>query len=134
MMSIRNYFILATVAAWSFGIGFVLIPEFVGSIFAIDFDADGAMTARFFGALLITVGLWFFRLRETVDRPTARIMITAYVFGLVPGLVNAIVSTLNGTMNVLGWLVVLMYTVLLAGGVYQLLVQPSLRAAGAAVK
>jgi hypothetical protein len=133
-MSIRTYFILAAIAAWSFGFGFVLAPEFVGSIFAIHFDTDGAMIARFFGALLITVGIWFFMLRETVDRSTARVMVTAYVIGLVPGLINAVTSTLLGTMNAFGWLVVVMYGVLLAGGVYQLFAQPSLKIAGSPAK
>ncbi len=128
-MSTRNYFIIAAIAALSFGIGFVLAPEFVGSIFNIIFDEDGAMTARFFGALLITVGIWFIMLRDTQDLTAVRGMLTGYLIGLIIGFVNALVGTLSGTMNALGWLIVLLYGGLAAGAVYYLFARPSVRAA-----
>jgi hypothetical protein len=120
-MTTRTFFIIATIAALSFGIGFMLIPEFVGSIFGINFDADGAMIARFFGALLITVGVWFFMMRDTRDTATIHAMLTGYLVGLVVGIINALTSTISGTMNGLGWLIVLMYSGLAVGAVYCLL-------------
>ena len=128
-MNIRTYFIVAAIAAWSFGIGFVLVPEFVGSIFAINFDADGAMTARFFGALLITVGLWFFLMRETENTSTIRAMLVGYLVGLVIGLINAFTSTLAGTMNSLGWLIVLLYGGLAVGATFFLFARSSVQTA-----
>jgi hypothetical protein len=130
-MSIRTFFIIAAFAALSFGVGFVLVPEFVGSIFGINFDADGAMIARFFGALLITVGVWFFMMRGTEDAAAARAMLTGYLIGLVIGVFNALTSTLAGTMNSFGWLIVLMYGGLAVGAVYCLFVQPSYNARSA---
>jgi hypothetical protein len=117
-MAIRKYFIVASLAALSFGIGFVLVPEFVGSIFGILLDEDGVMIARFFGALLVTVGIWFFLMRETQDAATIRAMLTGYLTGLVIGLINALTATLAGTMNGLGWLIVLLYGSLALGATF----------------
>jgi hypothetical protein len=117
-MAIRKYFIIASLAALSFGIGFVLVPEFVGSIFGIHFDMNGVMIARFFGALLLTVGIWFFLMRKTEDAATIRAMLTGYLTGLVIGLINAFTGTLAGTMNGLGWLIVLLYGGLALGATF----------------
>jgi hypothetical protein len=126
-MAIRKYFIIASFAALSFGIGFVLIPEFVGSIFGILLDEDGVMIARFFGALLMTVGIWFFRMRETEDAATIRAMLTGYLTGLVIGFINALTATLAGTMNGLGWLIVLLYGGLALGAAIFLFARSALQ-------
>ena len=133
-MSTRNFFIIAAIAALSFGIGFVLVPEFVGSIFGVMLDADGAVIARFFGALLITVGVSFFLMRETEDVVAVRAMLTGYLIGVVVGFINALVSTLSGTMNGLGWLIVLLYGGLMVGAAYLLMARPSVRAVRSGVR
>jgi hypothetical protein len=126
-MAIRKYFIIASFAALSFGIGFVLVPEFVGNIFGILLDMDGVLVARFFGALLVTVGIWFFLMRETEDATTIRAMLTGYLTGLVIGLINALTGTLAGTMNILGWLIVLLYGGLALGAAFFLFARPALQ-------
>ena len=126
-MSIRSYFIIAAIAALSFGIGFVLVPQFIAAIFGVVLDDNGVLMTRFFGVLLVTTGIWFSLLRETDNTAVIRAMLTGYLVGDIFGGLNALYGVLSGTMNVLGWLIVLLYFGLAVGAVYFLTVRPSVR-------
>jgi hypothetical protein len=95
-----------------FGIGFVLVPVFMGSIYGMKVDAVAALMARLFGAAFICEGivLWFAKGGAISEKPV-RGLVTAVVVSNAIGFIVCLLATLAGVWNALGWLSVGLYLV-----------------------
>ena len=95
-----------------FGIGFVLMPQFLGSIYAMSLDPGGALIARLFGAAFIfeAIVLWFARNAAGSDAAVRAIVLGVVVSNAI-GFVVTLLATLAGVWNVLGWSAVVLYLV-----------------------
>ncbi len=106
-------FLVGAVLALAFGIGFLVMPAVVLSIYAVPGDAPTVLMARFFGLALLQVGVTFWLLKETRDAGTQRGLAIGGALGAVAGILVALMGTLAGTLNAMGWSVVAIYAVLL---------------------
>jgi hypothetical protein len=95
-----------------FGIGFVLVPVFMGSIYGMKVDAVAALMARLFGAAFIceAIVLWFAKGGAISDKPVKG-LVTAIVVSNAIGFIVCLLATLAGVWNALGWLSVGLYLV-----------------------
>lgn len=95
-----------------FGIGFVIIPETLASIYGLTLDPAGALMARLFGTAFIfeSVVLWLAR-NESPTEPAVRAIMLAVIGSNAIGFVVTLVATLSGVWNMLGWLSVALYLV-----------------------
>jgi hypothetical protein len=109
----NTVFLLAAVLALAFGIGFLLMPDLVLSVYALSSDAPSVLMARFFGVALLQVGVTLWLLKETRDGATQRGLAVGGAFGAVAGIVVSLMGTLAGTVNAMGWSVVAIYALLL---------------------
>jgi hypothetical protein len=102
-----------------FGIGFVLVPVKLGSIFGMELSPEGALMGQLFGAAFIfgSIVLWFARNVSRSD-VAARAIITAVVLGNAIGFIVTLLATLNGVWNTLGWLPVALYLIFGSGFAY----------------
>jgi hypothetical protein len=108
-------FLIGAVLALAFGIGFILVPAMVLSVYGVTGDPATLLMARFFGLALLQVGLTLWLLKETRDAATQRGLALGGAIGAVAGIVVALMGTLAGTLNAMGWSVVAIYALLLFG-------------------
>ena len=98
-----------------FGIPMLLIPRLLMSLYGVTLAAGGILMARLNGASLLgnLMLTWFGRKVTASDaRRVIALHLTLY-YSI--GLVVALLATLSGVMNVLGWSIVLIYLVIALG-------------------
>jgi uncharacterized membrane protein YfcA len=119
-MNLRAFMILLTVLGVGYGAAFLLIPELLINFYGVATAATPAMVLgfRFFGATLLAVGLIFWFAKEVHDWSALRALLIGHTVGDIAGILVSIWGTATGIMNALGWSVVLIYALLLAGCVY----------------
>ena len=95
-----------------FGIGFVLMPTTVASVFGMDLSPSGALMAQLFGAAFICEGivLWFAKGGAISEKPVRGLVIGVVVSNAI-GFIVCLLATLAGVWNALGWLSVALYLV-----------------------
>jgi hypothetical protein len=108
-------FLIGAVLALAFGLGFLLMPAMVLSIYGVAGDVPTALMGRFFGVALLQVGATLWLLKETRDAATQRGLALGGAIGAACGIVVALMGTLAGTLNAMGWSVVAIYALLLLG-------------------
>lgn len=123
----RTLMMLAAADALAFGIGSLLLPDVVLSILGGTTDDLGRALLRELGAILVSLGLITWFLRDLDEGPLRRgvtggalvgIALTAVIVGLV---------TASGMFNVLGWVIVAIHVVLAAGLAWVLVRSPAIR-------
>ncbi len=123
-MKISGWMAAKAVIVVVFGIGFALVPAFMGSIYAMELSPAGALMARLFGAAFIFEGLVLWLARNEADK-TLRAIAVAVVVSNTVGFVVALLATLGGVMNTLGWLPVGLYLVFGLAFAYFLFSKPA---------
>jgi len=95
-----------------FGLGFILAPAFLASIYGMKLDPAGALMARLFGTAFIleSIVLWFARNGAISEKPVRGVVIAVVVSNAI-GVIVTLLATLAGTWNALGWLSVGLYLV-----------------------
>ena len=111
-MRLKFWMIVKAMVVLVFGIGFVVIPEFVLDLFGMDLDEGGILMSRLFGAAYIFKALLFWLLRNTPtsERPIRVVLISDVVSDAIAFVVT-LIATVNGVWNGLGWLPVGLYLV-----------------------
>jgi NAD/NADP transhydrogenase beta subunit len=99
-----------------FGIGFVLLPKAVMSLYGVTLEPAGAMMTQFFGAtfILISIVLWLAR-NAPYSEVTLQALLLAIVIGDAIGFIVALMAQLSGVPNALGWLNVALWLLLALG-------------------
>jgi hypothetical protein len=103
------------------GIPILLVPNFIYSIFGATLAAGGVFAAREYGAsmmgnLMLT---WFARNSQESDARWA-IVLALFIYDAI-GFIVALIAVLAGSVNALGWLIVVLYLLLALGFGYFLL-------------
>jgi hypothetical protein len=111
-MKLKYWMIAKAIVVLIFGVGFVLIPEVLASIYGMAFDPVATLMARLFGGGFIfeAIVLWFARNTDRDDVACRGIMLGVVVSNLI-GFIVCLLATLAGTWNALGWLSVALYLV-----------------------
>lgn len=121
-MKFHGLFKTAAVIALVFGIGFVLAPAQLASLYNLTLDGAGLYVGRLFGALLIGVGVINWSAATLQEQQGTRAVALGNLVGDGLGFVIALLVQLNGVagINRLGWLNVVIYLLLAAGFAYLL--------------
>jgi len=106
-------FLIGAVLALGFGISFLLVPAVVLSVYGVQGDVATQLMGRFFGVALLQIGVTLWLLKDARDAATQRGLATGGAVAAVAGIVVALMGTLAGTLNALGWTVVAIYALLL---------------------
>jgi len=122
-MTIKMLFTILAVLSFLFGIGFVLAPDQVLANYGIEHSPALALVGRLFGGALLTLGVILWLARDFRDEAAVRAVLISTLVGGVVNLVVAILGTLAGTTNALGWSTVLIYLFATLGSGYFLMAQ-----------
>ncbi len=124
-MKLSYWMVAKAVVELFFGIGFVLMPVTVGSVFGMNLNPGGALMAQLFGVAFIfgSIVLWLARNAPSSDE-ALRAIVLAVVASNALGFVVTLLATLSGVWNALGWLPVGLYLVFGLGFASYLLAKP----------
>jgi hypothetical protein len=111
-MKLKYWMAAKAIVEVIFGIGFVLLPVALGSLFGMTLDPGGALMAQLFGTAFIfgSIVLWLARNLPKSD-VGARAIIIAVVVSNTIGFIVTFIASLSGVWNALGWLPVALYLV-----------------------
>ncbi len=111
-MKLKYWMAAKAIVEVIFGIGFVLLPVALGSLFGMTLDPGGALMARLFGTAFIfgSIVLWLARNLTASDVGARAIIIGVFVSNTI-GFIVTLIASLSGVWNALGWLPVALYLV-----------------------
>ena len=117
-MKLGNLLVLNAIVALVFGLGFLLVPGSVLSMYGATPGPQINLTAQLFAVELIHIGVLAWLIRNVADRLATRAIILAGLVANLLGLVISLIGTLSGIVNALGWSAVVIYIVLALGYAY----------------
>jgi hypothetical protein len=114
-MQLRTLLLIGGLVALAFGLGFLLVPRPVLSLYGVVASPVVVLLARFFGAALVQLGLILLLIRDVPDPRTQRGVVLGSFLGSLAGLVVALTGQFWGVVNAVGWSSVAIYGLLLLG-------------------
>jgi hypothetical protein len=117
-MKLETFLTIAAIIAIAFGLGFVAAPALMLTQYGIVASPGTAIMARFFGAVLLNLGLVLFLARRVREPGTRAGIVHGSLVGAVLGLLVAIHGQRIGAVNALGWSTVAVYAFLMLGYAY----------------
>ncbi len=114
-MRLSTLLLIGGLLALVFGLGFLLAPRPMLSLYGVPVDPSIVLVARFFGAALVQLGLVLYLIRDVGDPRTQRGVVIGSFIGSVAGLVVALTGQFWGLTNQLGWSTVAIYALLTLG-------------------
>ena len=119
-MTYRNFLSIASIVAFLFALGFMLMPGQLVGLYNVELNAGGALVAQLFGATLLGFGLLDWIGRDFKDDGVKQAVLTVNLATDALGLIFSLIGQLGGVpgVNALGWSTVLIYLLLTAGFAY----------------
>jgi hypothetical protein len=114
-MQLSKLLFIGGLLALVFGLGFLLAPRPMLTLYGVATDPSVVLMARFFGATLVQLGLVLFLIRDVGDPRTQRGVVIGSFIGSVVGLVVALTGQFWELMNQFGWSAVAIYALLTLG-------------------
>lgn len=116
-MSYKNFTTFASVLAFIFALGFILMPARLTSLYNVTLNDAGILIAQLFGATLLGFGLLNWLGRDFDDNEARQTLMIANFATDTVGFIFALLGQLGGVsgVNSLGWSTVLIYLILAAG-------------------
>jgi uncharacterized membrane protein len=124
-MKFSTLLIINAIVGLVFGIGFLLVPAFVLTVYGVSSGLAVNLVAQFYGVELVAVGLlsWFARYEQ--DPSAQRPIILAFLISDVIGLIISLIGTLTGVLSAVGWSAVVIYLFFSLGFAYFQFMKPS---------
>jgi hypothetical protein len=111
-MKLKFWMVAKAIVVAIFGVGFVLLPGILASIYGMTLDAAGTLMARLFGGGFIFEAIVLYLSRNTDrDDVANRAIVIGVVVSNIIGFIVCLLATLAGTWNALGWLSVALFLV-----------------------
>ena len=116
-MKLSTFLMIAAVVALVYALGLILMPAFMASTYGLGTGASEILLSRFFGVELLVLGLIVW-LAKDLTGDSVRPIITGNLIGNAVGTIIALMGTLSGVMNSVGWSAVAVYFLLALGFAY----------------
>jgi hypothetical protein len=108
-MPFRNLVVVNAIVFLAFGVGFVLIPAPLLSLYGISPQPGAMVVAQGYGGLFIAIGLLSWLSRKLTDVPALKAIQLSFMIAFAINTVVSILGTVTGGMNALGWSAVIIY-------------------------
>ena len=116
-MSRRTFLTIAALLALGYAAGLILIPAFMNSTYGFGSSDSEILLSRFFGVELLVLGVVTWLAKDLTGAMVAP-LITGNLIGNAVGAIIALMGTLGGVMNAVGWSAVAIYIFLTLGFAY----------------
>jgi uncharacterized membrane protein YfcA len=117
-LNLNTFLMISAIVALLFGLGFVLVPGFMFSIYGIASAPASLLGFRLFGSALIAIGVLTWLLKDSTDWSAIKGLLLSVAVGNAIGFLLVLFATINGTLSAMGWSAVLIYLLLLVGEGY----------------
>ena len=117
-MNLKMFLMISAIVAALFGLGFVLVPGFMFSLYGVAPNPASLLGFRLFGSALIAIGVMTWFLKDGTDWPAIKALLLSVAVGNVIGFLFVLFATIDGTISAMGWTAVLIYLLLLIGEGY----------------
>lgn len=116
-MTYRNVLTVSAILSFIFGLGFMLMPGQLVTLYNVELNDAGRYIAQLYGLTLFGFGLLNWFARDFRDGSVQRAVLTANTLTAALGFVFSLLGQLGGVpgVNALGWSTVLLYLLLAAG-------------------
>lgn len=118
----KTFLLIAAIICFVFGVGMVVLPYQVVSIYGTQLDVSGQFMARYFGSAALGLAVIFYLMRnaKSLEGLVKTVLLGGLVWGIFE-LIVAIWDVFAGTHNGLVWLNVVLGVFFVAGfGYYYL--------------
>ena len=115
MMSLKSFFSVHAVIALLFGLGFLLAPTQLASLYGGQLTQAGAYIGRLFGSALLTFAVILWLARESSDSAARRAMVLGFFITLIVGTIVTLHGQISSAVNDLGWSTFAVYALLTLG-------------------
>ena len=117
-MRLKTLLVINAVVSAVYGLGFVLVPGQVVSLYGVEESAALMYTGQLFGAALIAFAVLTWSARNAVESEARRAIVLALLIGDAVGFIVALIGQLGEVVNALGWSSVGLYLLLTLGFAY----------------
>ena len=123
-MNLRTFLIVAAVVAFGYSLGTFLLPVFMTTTYGFGSSGSEILLARLYGVELLIVGITAW-LSKDLPLASMRPFLTANVIGNAVGTIFALMGTLGGVMNSIGWSAVAIFLLFTLGFAYLRFMAPA---------
>jgi len=124
-MNLKTLLVFNAIVALVYGVGFVLVPATVLTLYGATVSPSANLVGQLFGVTLIGIGLICWLARNVTDPGAQRAIVLAQLIATVIGVIVAVMGTISGVMNAVGWSAVVIYLLLALGYAYFQFAKPS---------
>jgi len=108
----NSLFTAHSIIALIFGLGFLLAPVQVISMYGNELNDAGALLGLFFGSMLLAIAAVLWLARDAGHGLARQAIIKGLLAGLIVGTLVSLQGVLTGAVNLLGWSSVIVYAAL----------------------
>lgn len=102
-MKLKTLFIINTIVAGLFGLGFLFVPNQVTAPYGVTLNEAGIGIIRLLGAAFIGFALIAWFARDAAASEARRAIVLSYFIAFVIDTLVSLQGQLTGTFNALGW-------------------------------
>jgi uncharacterized protein YjeT (DUF2065 family) len=125
-MTLKTFLSIISILAVAHGIAFLVAPEQVAKLYGMTSSPEVVLMARFFGGALVAWGAILWSTKRFSEEGAVRAVLLSTAVAEAIGVVTAVMGTVAGTLNAMGWLAVAIYAFGTVGCVYFLMGQKQL--------
>lgn len=129
-MRLRTFISMHSILLFLFGLGFLLVPARMFSVYGTSTDSTGLLTARVFGIGNIQLSMIMWTARNDVGSKTLKTLVSLLFLGNALAFMLALQAQISGVFNALGWTNVALYLLFALGYGYSQFVCKGDRDAG----
>jgi len=114
-MKLSTFISIHSILLFLFGLGFLLVPAWMLSIYDTSTNSTGLITARVFGIGNIQLSIIMWTSRNYVGSKTMKTLVLLLFLGNALAFMLALQAQISGVFNVLGWTNVALYLLFAIG-------------------
>ncbi len=108
-MKLRTFISIHSILLFLFGLGFLLIPAMMLSVYGTSSNSTGLLTARVFGISCLQLSIIIWYSRNKIGSKLLKILMLLLFLGNALAFTLALHAQISGIFNVLGWTNVALY-------------------------
>ena len=114
-MKLSTLFVITAIIAFLFGLGFVLFPANILSLYGVTLSINGVYMSRLLGAAFLGFAIISWLVRNATGSAEVRAIAFAFFISDILGFIITLYYQLQGISNALGWTTVAIYLLLGVG-------------------
>ena len=123
-MKLSTFISIHSILLFLFGLGFLLVPVWMLSVYDTSTNSTGLLTARVFGIGNIQLSIIMWISRNDVGSKILKTLVLLLFLGSALAFMLALQAQISGVFNVLGWTNVALYLLFAFGyGYFQLILK-----------